>query len=88
MVQKYSKRLVKVFHFIVVCFKKLMIGALVLALGTAMLSAYSLIDFINLMADSYKGNPGGGSAIILILLAVPTLSYALEKGLNLYLQRK
>ncbi len=83
-----SKKLVKFFHFIVVCFKRLLIITFALAIGTAMLSAYTLIDFVNSVAESYKGNPGAWSAILIILLIVPTISYVLEKGLSSYLEHK
>jgi hypothetical protein len=40
------------------------------------------------MAAAYKVNPGAGSAILIIVVAVPTVCYILEKSLNSYLQHK
>jgi hypothetical protein len=88
MLYNCSKKLVKFFHFIRICFSRALITAAVLAVGTALLSAYTLINFINSMAAAYKGNPGAGTAILSILIAVPVISYTLERGLSSYLQNK
>lgn len=84
----WGKRLVKVLHFIRVCFKRLFIIIAVILFGTALLQIYSLINFINKMAEVYRGNPSVITVVILSLIAVPTLSYGLEKSLNIYLQHK
>jgi hypothetical protein len=88
MLYNCSKKLVKFFHFIRICFSRALITAVVLAVGTALLSAYTLINFVKSMAAAYKGNPGAGTAILIILIAVPAISYALERGLSSYLQHK
>jgi hypothetical protein len=88
MLFKCSKKLVKFFYFIRICFSRALIIAAVLAVGTALLSAYSLINFVNSMAVAYKGNPGAGTAILILLIAVPAISYAIERGLSSYLQHK
>lgn len=88
MLYRCSKKLVGFLHFIVVWFKRLLIISAVLSIGTAMLSAYSLINFVNSMAAAFKLNPGAGSAVLIMLVAVPAVSYVLEKGLSTYLHQK
>lgn len=88
MIYECSKRLIKVFHFIVVSFKALFITAIVLIIGTTMLSVYSIIDFVSSMAIAFLMNPEAGTGILIILLAVPIVAHILEKGLTFYLQQK
>ena len=88
MLYKCSKKLIRFFHFIRICFSRALIMAVVIAIGTALLSAYTLINFINSMASAYKGNSGAGTAILIMLIAIPIISYAIERGLNSFLQQK
>jgi hypothetical protein len=88
MLYNCSKKLVKFFHFIRICFSRALITAAVLVVGTALLSAYTLIHLVESMAKAYNSNPGAGTALLSILIAVPVISYTLERGLSSYLQNK
>jgi TM2 domain-containing membrane protein YozV len=88
MVSKWSEKIVKYSHFIRICYKRIWIAIAVLIFGTGLLSIYSLINFVNSMAASAKGNPGVISAVFIILIAIPLAAYGVEKGLSSYLRHK
>ncbi|MCM0649799.1 hypothetical protein NBE98_15640 [Clostridium swellfunianum] len=88
MFYSYSKKMIKVFHFIRICFSRLLMISAAIIIGTALLSVYTFINFVNTMSRAYSGNPGAGTAILIVLIGVPTISYIFEKGLSSYLQRK
>ncbi|MCM8709749.1 hypothetical protein M2651_01770 [Clostridium sp. SYSU_GA19001] len=83
-----GKKMVKLLHIIRVCFKRFFITIGVIIFGAALLQIYSLINFINKMAVFYKSNPSGIIVILLVIIAIPTLSYGLEKSLDIYLEHK
>lgn len=84
----WSKKLVNFMQLIRVFFKRILILAAVIAFGSAMLSIYSTIDFIKRMTGVLKGNPSVVTTPIIVLGCILAASYAIEKGLNLYIQQK
>lgn len=79
---------VGILHSIQIAFKRLFIIVAVILVGTALLSIYSLRDFIDKMADIYKGNPNTVTAMLLIFIAIPIVCRGLEKCLKDYLERR
>jgi uncharacterized membrane protein YidH (DUF202 family) len=80
----WGNKLVKYLHLVRLVFKRLLVVVGILFFGTALLSIYSVINFVNNIARVYNGNPSTITAIALILVAIPLLSYLLEKGINSY----
>lgn len=79
---------VEVLHSIQVVFKRLFIVIAVVLVGTALLSIYSLINFINKMADIYKDNPSAVTSMLLIFFAIPIVCHWLERSLKSYLEHR
>jgi hypothetical protein len=88
MIYIFSKRFIKILHFIRIGFKRLFIIAAVLVSGTALLSAYTLINIVNSISATYKDRPAALLFSIILLAAIPTSASILEKGLNSYVYNK
>ncbi|ERI89453.1 hypothetical protein HMPREF1982_04725 [Clostridiales bacterium oral taxon 876 str. F0540] len=84
----WSKKLVKFFHNVRVGFNRLFVVIGIIAVGTALLSVYSIINFINTMQWAYKVNPGAITGSLLALIGIPLISYGIERGLTSYIENK
>lgn len=81
-------KLAKFFHIVRVSFARVFMLAVIVFLGSALLAIYSLIDFVNKIAEVFKSNPTFFTTLIIVTISIPLVSYALEKGLSLYYQEK
>ncbi|SKA81129.1 hypothetical protein SAMN05428976_104157 [Clostridium sp. USBA 49] len=81
-------KLAKFFHIIRVTFSKAFILIAIVLLGSAILSIYSFINFINKIALVFKINPSFFISLFIILITIPLISYFLEKRLNSYFKEK
>ncbi len=84
----WGKRLVRFFHNVRVGFNRLFIAIGIIAIGTALLSVYSVFKFVNTMQWAYKVNPEAITASLLALIFIPLISYGLERGIASYIQNK
>ncbi|MFL0267204.1 hypothetical protein [Candidatus Clostridium radicumherbarum] len=82
MKSEWRERVIKILKGIRVLFNRVLVLLAVIAIGTAMLSAYSFIHFINKMAYIYRGNPNTILIGLVILIIIPLISFLLEKSLS------
>lgn len=88
MKNKLTERTILILKGVRVFFKRLLIILAVIAIGSAMLSIYSFIHFINKMTYIYKGNPNTILIGLILLLIIPLISYALEKSLTSHVNNR
>ncbi|MFL0245903.1 hypothetical protein [Candidatus Clostridium stratigraminis] len=82
MKSEWRERVITILKGIRVLFNRALVLIAVIAIGSAMLSAYSFIHFINKMALIYKGNPNTILLGLIILIIIPLISFLLEKSLS------
>lgn len=77
----WHERALKIFRSIRIFFERVLLILAVVLFGSALLSIYSFIHFVNIMASIYRGNTNTFVIAAAILIAIPLVSYVLEKGI-------
>lgn len=83
---KWNEKAIKILHGVRIFFERVLLILVVIAIGSALLSIYSFIHFVNKMAYIYKVSPSIISIGFVILFIVPLISYILEKSLSSHLK--
>lgn len=84
----WNEKAIKIFHGVRIFFERILLLFAVIVVGSALLSIYSFIHFMNKMATVYKGSPNAVLIGIVVLLSIPLLSFALEKSLSSRLKQR
>jgi hypothetical protein len=82
MKNKWNERAIRILHGVRIFFKRILLLLAVIAIGSALLSIYSFIHFVNKMAYIYRGSPSTIYIGFVILFIIPLISYVLEKSLS------
>jgi len=79
---KWREKVIVILKGIRVFFERILLMLVVIAIGSAMLSAWSFINFMKKMTYIYKGSPYTILTGLIILIIIPLISFLLEKSLS------
>lgn len=88
MKSKWNEKAIRVLHGVRIFLERVLMVLAALAIGSALLSIYNFIHFIERIANIYKVNPNMISIGFVILFIIPLISYVLEKSLSSHLNNR